>query len=144
MVVRGGTPKDLGEWTHRQISIEVQKMADSLSELQGALDAFVEERNWAQFHAPKNLAMGVAIEAAEIMEHFLWCSTDESNSLPREKRAEVANEIGDVLIYLLGLGRALDIDVIAAARDKLAINREKYPVEKAKGRAVKYVDLDRS
>jgi NTP pyrophosphatase (non-canonical NTP hydrolase) len=117
-------------------------MADSLVELQGALDAFVEERNWAQFHAPKNLAMGVAIEAAEIMEHFLWCTGEESYSLPREKRAEVANEIGDVLIYLMGLGRALDIDIIAAARDKLALNREKYPVEKAKGRAVKYVDLD--
>ena len=117
-------------------------MADSLDELQGALDAFVEERNWAQFHAPKNLAMGVAIEAAEIMEHFLWCTGEESYALPREKRAEVAHEIGDVLIYLLGLGRALDIDIVAAAREKLALNREKYPVEKAKGRAVKYVDLD--
>jgi len=117
-------------------------MADSLAELQNAIDAFVEERNWAQFHTPKNVAMGIAIEAAEIMEHFLWCSNDESYSLPREKRAEVANEIGDVLIYLLGLGRALDIDIIAAARDKLVQNREKYPVEKAKGRAVKYVDLD--
>ena len=119
-------------------------MTDSLANLQSALDAFVEERNWTQFHSPKNLAMGVAIEAAEIMEHFLWCSGDESYSLPKEKRAEVANEIGDVLIYLLGLGRALDVDIIAAARDKIVINREKYPVEKAKGRAVKYVDLDRS
>jgi NTP pyrophosphatase (non-canonical NTP hydrolase) len=117
-------------------------MADSLAELQGDLDAFVEERNWAQFHAPKNLAMGVAIEAAEIMEHFLWCTGEESYSLPKEKRAEVAHEIGDVLLYLLGLGRALDVDIVAAARDKLARNREKYPVEKAKGRAVKYIDLD--
>jgi NTP pyrophosphatase (non-canonical NTP hydrolase) len=117
-------------------------MADSLAELQAELDVFVEERNWAQFHTPKNLAMGVAIEAAEIMEHFLWCSGDESYALPREKRAEVATEIGDVLMYLLGLGRALDIDIIAAARDKLVINREKYPVEKAKGRATKYIDLD--
>ena len=117
-------------------------MSDSLAELQCALDTFVEERDWAQFHSPKNLAMGVAIEAAEVMEHFLWCSGDESYSLSKEKREEVANEIGDVLIYLLGLGRALDVDIIAAARDKLAINREKYPVEKAKGRAVKYSDLD--
>jgi dCTP diphosphatase len=117
-------------------------MTDSLAELQAELDAFVEERSWAQFHTPKNLAMGVAIEAAEIMEHFQWCTAEESYSLPREKRAEVANEIGDVLMYLLGLGRALDIDVIAAARDKLVLNREKYPVEKAKGRSTKYVDLD--
>jgi dCTP diphosphatase len=117
-------------------------MADSLADLQSALDAFVEERNWAQFHTPKNLAMGVAIEAAEIMEHFLWCSPDESYALPKDKRAEVAHEIADVLMYLLGLGRALDIDIIAAARDKLVLNREKYPVGKAKGRATKYVDLD--
>ena len=117
-------------------------MADSLAELQEALDAVIEERDWAQFHAPKNLAMSVAIEAAEIMEHFQWCSTEESYALPKDKRAEVANEIGDVLMYLLGLGRVLDIDVIAAARDKLVLNRAKYPVEKAKGRAVKYVDLD--
>ncbi len=117
-------------------------MADSLAELQSAVAAFVDERDWAQFHAPKNLAMGVAVEAAEIMEHFLWCSTDASFALDERKRAEVANEIGDVLIYLLGLGRALDIDIIAAARDKLVINREKYPVEKAKGRATKYVDFD--
>jgi len=117
-------------------------MADRLAELQSAIGAFVAERDWAQFHAPKNLAMGVAIEAAEIMEHFLWCSSEESSALDESKRAEVANEIGDVLIYLLELGRSLDIDVVAAARAKLELNREKYPVAKAKGRATKYVDLD--
>ena len=117
-------------------------MADSLGELQEALDALIEERNWAQFHAPKNLAMGVAIEAAEIMEHFQWCTGDESYSLPKEKRTEVANEIGDVLLYLLGLGRTLDIDIIAAARDKLALIRARRPVEKPAGQPRKYVDLD--
>ena len=117
-------------------------MADSLALLQQQIDAFVDERDWAQFHAPKNLAMGVAIEAAEIMEHFLWCSTEASFALDPKKRIEVANEIGDVLIYLMELSRALDIDIVAAARDKLALNREKYPVDKAKGRATKYVDFD--
>jgi len=117
-------------------------MADSLAELQSAIDAFIAERDWAQFHAPKNLAMGVAIEAAEIMEHFLWCTGEESSALDERRRAAVANEIGDVLIYLLELGRSLDIDVIAAASAKLEINREKYPVDKAKGRSTKYVDLD--
>ena len=117
-------------------------MADSLAELQSAIDAFVAERDWAQFHAPKNLAMGVAIEAAEIMEHFLWCSGEESLALDEGKRAQVANEIGDVLIYLIELGRSLDIDILAAARAKLELNREKYPIAKAKGRATKYVDLD--
>jgi dCTP diphosphatase len=117
-------------------------MSDRLAELQSAIDAFIAERDWAQFHAPKNLAMGVAIEAAEIMEHFLWCSGDESFRLDEGKRAEVANEIGDVLIYLLELGRSLDIDIVSAARTTLEMNRDKYPVEKARGRATKYVDFD--
>lgn len=117
-------------------------MADSLAALEAEVDAFVLERDWAQFHTPKNLAMSVAIEAAEILEHFQWCSGEESRALAREKRDEVANEIGDVLIYLLRLSRTLDIDIVAAARNKLAENRRKYPVEKAKGRATKYVDLD--
>jgi NTP pyrophosphatase (non-canonical NTP hydrolase) len=117
-------------------------MADSLADLQGAIDAFVEERAWAQFHTPKNLAMATAIEAAELLEHFLWRSDDESRKADPGKMREIAHEMGDVFIYLLQLGRALDIDIIAAARDKLLVNREKYPVEKAKGRATKYLDLE--
>ena len=117
-------------------------MADRLAALQDAIDAFVAERDWAQFHTPKNLAMSVAIEAAEIMEHFQWSTGEESFGLAPAKRAQVADEIGDVLIYLMGLGRALGIDLVTAATDKLARNREKYPVQKAKGRATKYVDFD--
>ena len=117
-------------------------MTDRLAELQDAVETFVAERDWAQFHTPKNLAMGVAIEAAEIMEHFQWCTGEESRSLAPQKRRQVADEMGDVLIYLLRLGRALDIDLVSAATAKLAQNREKYPVEKAKGRATKYVDFD--
>jgi dCTP diphosphatase len=117
-------------------------MADSLVELSHAVDAFVAERDWAQFHTPKNLTMAVAIEAAELMEHFLWSSGAESGSPDPRKKQEIAHEVGDILIYLLRLGRVLDIDVIAAARDKLSVNREKYPVEKAKGRATKYLDLE--
>ncbi len=117
-------------------------MPDSLAELQDAIAAFVEERAWAQFHTPKNLTMAVAIEAAELMEHFLWSSGAESGAPDPGKKQEIAHEIGDVFIYLLQLGRVLDVDVIAAARDKLLVNREKYPVEKAKGRATKYLDLE--
>jgi dCTP diphosphatase len=117
-------------------------MADSLDDLQAAIDAFVAERDWAQFHTPKNLAMGVAIEAAELMEHFLWAGATESASPDPRKKEEIANEIGDVLIYLVRLGHVLDIDIVAAARDKLLINRDKYPVEKAKGTAKKYLDLE--
>jgi dCTP diphosphatase len=117
-------------------------MADTLAELQGAIDAFVEERAWSQFHTPKNLAMAVAIEAAELMEHFLWSSGVEPGAPDPGSRQEIAHEMGDVFIYLLQLGRALDIDIIVAARDKLLVNRENYPVEKAKGRATKYLDLE--
>jgi NTP pyrophosphatase (non-canonical NTP hydrolase) len=117
-------------------------VADSLAGLEAEIDAFVQERDWAQFHTPKNLAMSVAIEAAEIMEHFQWATGEESRALAQEKRDEVAGEIGDVLIYLLRLSRTLDLDILAAARNKLAENRRKYPVEKARGKATKYVDLD--
>jgi NTP pyrophosphatase (non-canonical NTP hydrolase) len=117
-------------------------MADSLAALDAEIDAFVLERDWAQFHTPKNLAMSVAIEAAEIMEHFQWCSGEESVTVTGEKRDEVASEIADVLIYLMRLSRTLDIDVLTAARAKLAENRRKYPVEKARGKATKYVDLE--
>src|SRR5881396_1419476 len=98
-------------------------MADSLKDLQNAVEAFVAERDWAQFHSPKNLAMSVAIEAAEIMEHFQWCTAEESRAPAADKRAMVANEIGDVLIYLVRLARVLDIDLIDAATGKLAQNR---------------------
>ena len=117
-------------------------MADSIKALEAEIDAFVLERDWAQFHTPKNLAMSVTIEAAEILEHFQWLTGEESRKLEPAKRDEVANEIGDVLIYLLRLSRTLDIDILAAARIKLEQNRLKYPVEKAKGKATKYVDLD--
>ncbi len=117
-------------------------MADSLGELQDAVAAFVAERDWAQFHTPKNLAMGVAIEAAELMEHFLWTADGAAGALHPARREAIAQEIGDVLIYLVRLGQVLDIDLVAAATAKLAHNRVKYPVEKAKGRATKYLDLE--
>ena len=117
-------------------------MPDSLTELQNAVDAFVAERDWAQFHTPKNLAMAVSIEAAELMEHFLWSEGTEPAAPDAAGRALIAQEIGDVLIYLIRLGQVLDIDLVAAATDKLALNRDKYPIEKAKGRATKYLDLE--
>jgi len=117
-------------------------MADSLAELQEAVAGFVAERDWAQFHTPKNLAMGVAIEAAEIMEHFQWSTGAESAAPDPARKAQIAQEMGDVLIYLVRLGQVLDIDLVAAATEKLAQNRLKYPVEKAKGRATKYLDLE--
>ena len=117
-------------------------MADSLVDLQRAVGAFVAERDWAQFHTPKNLAMGVAIEAAEIMEHFQWSTAAESAAPDPARKAQIAQEMGDVLIYLVRLAEVLDIDLVTAATEKLAQNRLKYPIEKAKGRATKYLDLE--
>ena len=100
---------------------------DSLSDLRERLRQFAAERDCEQFHVPKNLAMSVAIEAAEIMEHFQWLTPEESASLPESRRAAVAYEIADVLLYLVRLADVLDIDPLEAALDKMAINARKYP-----------------
>ncbi len=102
--------------------------SDSLSDLRERLRQFAAERDWEQFHVPKNLAMSVAIEAAEIMEHFQWLTPDQSGVLPESQRTAVALEIADVLLYLVRLADVLDIDPVEAALDKLVINARKYPV----------------
>ncbi len=113
-------------------------MADSLDELRQKIDAFVNERDWAQFHSPKNLAMAMIVEAAELVEHFQWDTIQESYDLSAEKRQEVAHEIADTFVYLLRLAQVLEIDLIQAANDKIALNAIKYPVDKAKGSNAKY------
>ena len=102
--------------------------SDSLADLRERLRRFAAERDWGQFHTPKNLAMSVAIEAAEIMEHFQWLSADQSLELDAAARKEVAHEIADVLLYLVRLADVFDIDMIAAAREKIELNANKYPV----------------
>ena len=101
---------------------------DCLDDLRARLRKFAAERAWTPFHTPKNLAMSVAIEAAEIMEHFQWLTASESLKLDEKARAEVAHELADVLLYLIRLADVLDIDIIAAGRDKIALNARKYPV----------------
>lgn len=101
--------------------------ADSLQELRERLRRFAAERDWEQFHTPKNLAMSAAIEAAEIMEHFQWLTPAQSLALPDPGRAEVAHEIADVLLYLVRLADVLDIDPVAAAHEKIGLNALKYP-----------------
>jgi dCTP diphosphatase len=113
-------------------------MADSLVELCQKIDNFVNERDWAQFHSPKNLAMAMIVEAAELVEHFQWDTIQESYELTAEKRQEVAHELADTFVYLLRLAEVTGIDLIKAANDKVALNAIKYPVEKAKGSNAKY------
>ncbi|WP_017940437.1 MULTISPECIES: nucleotide pyrophosphohydrolase [unclassified Thioalkalivibrio] len=113
----------------------------ALDELTARVEAFVEERDWAQFHSPKNLAMALAGEVGELIEHFQWLTQEQSRNLPRETHEAVRLEIADVQTYLLLLARKLDIDLVQAASDKLEMNARKYPVEKARGNARKYSDL---
>jgi len=104
--------------------------------LKAAMGRFVAEREWEKFHSPKNLAMGLAVEAAELMEHFLWVDNEESrgvNSNPA-KMMEIADEMADVACYLLALGNTLGIDLSEAVFGKLIKNAQKYPIEKYRGR----------
>jgi dCTP diphosphatase len=116
-------------------------MASELKELRDRLRVFAAERDWDQFHAPKNLACALTVEAAEIMEHFQWLTDDQSRNLNPSAVAEVADELADVLVYLIRLADKLDIDLFAAAVRKIDRNGEKYPIEKARGSAKKYTEL---
>jgi dCTP diphosphatase len=115
-------------------------MSDSettVAELRELIRRFVEERDWRQFHAPKNLAMSLAIEAAELMEHFQWISTDESREIGANPGAlaEVSDELADVLCYALAMANQLNIDLSTAIRSKMIKNEGKYPAEDFRGRA---------
>ena len=109
-----------------------------LKTLKMALRKFAAERDWDKFHSPKNLAMALIGETAEIVEHFQWLNEAESKRLNATKRREIQEELGDVLIYLVRLADKLGIDLLEAAFDKLKKNRQKYPARLVKGKAHKY------
>ncbi len=109
-----------------------------LNELAALIRAFAEERDWDQFHTPKNLAMGVAIEAAELMEEFHWLTPEQSGQLPPETLQAVRHEMADVFVYLVLLADKLGVDLFAAAAEKIAINAGKYPADTVRGKATKY------
>jgi NTP pyrophosphatase (non-canonical NTP hydrolase) len=114
-----------------------------MQELVKMLRQFAEERDWEQFHSPKNLAMALSVEVAEIVEIFQWLTQDESRNLSPEKLEKVKEEISDVMIFLTNLADKLGIDLLAAAKEKIEVNERKYPVDKAKGSAKKYTELDK-
>jgi NTP pyrophosphatase (non-canonical NTP hydrolase) len=114
-----------------------------MENLKQELENFSREREWEQFHSPKNLAMALGVEAAEIMEHFQWLTQEESRSLDDVKLTKISEEIGDVMIYLTELAAVLEIDPLAAAWDKLEKNQERYPAETVRGKALKYTEYSR-
>ena len=116
-------------------------MTDPVRELRDALRAFAAERDWDQFHSPRNLATALAVEAAELLEPFQWLDDAQSRALSPGARAAVEEEMADVLLYLVRLADRLDVDLEQAARAKLERNARKYPVEKARGTSRKYDEL---
>ena len=105
--------------------------------------AFAREREWEQFHSPKNLSMALAAEAGELMEHFLWATPDQSKAISADpaKRRKIADELADVVVYALEFANATGLDLAAAIEAKMAANAAKYPVEKARGNSAKYTEL---
>jgi NTP pyrophosphatase (non-canonical NTP hydrolase) len=116
--------------------------SSDLDTLTRRLREFADARDWEQFHSPKNLTMALSVEVAEIVEHFQWLTEEQSNDLPERTLDKVETELADTLLYLVRLADKLDIDLLDAARRKIEINEQKYPVEKSRGNAKKYTDLD--
>jgi dCTP diphosphatase len=112
-----------------------------LTQLRDSLRQFAAERDWDQFHSPKNLAMALAVEAAELLERFQWMTEEHSRRLEPAELTRVRQEMADVLNYLVRLADQLDVNLLDAAREKIALNALKYPVDKARGSAKKYSDL---
>ncbi len=117
-------------------------MSEALRALQQRLAAFAAARDWEQFHSPKNLAMALSVEVAEVVEELQWLSEADSEALDAERRERVRLELADVFIYLLRLADRLDVDLMRAADDKIALNERKYPAERVRGDARKYTEYD--
>ncbi|MBH1977177.1 MAG: nucleotide pyrophosphohydrolase [Comamonadaceae bacterium] len=117
---------------------DLRSTHDPLQTLARQLQQFADARDWGPFHAPKNLASALTVEAGELLEHFQWLTEDQSRQLTPNQKQAVAHEMADVLLYLVQLSTALDINLVDAAQAKMALNAQKYPVEQARGHNRKY------
>jgi NTP pyrophosphatase (non-canonical NTP hydrolase) len=109
-----------------------------LQELQQRLKRFAIERDWEQFHSPKNLSMALMVEASELAEHFQWLTQKQSQELPADKLEEVALEMADIFIYLMRLTEQLGVNLLDAVERKININEQRYPADKVRGSSKKY------
>ena len=116
-------------------------MTPEFESLIATLRQFSQDRDWEQFHSPKNLACALAVEAGELLEHFQWLPEEKSCDLPAEKMAQVSAELADVFLYLLQLSDKLGVDLVNAAEQKIAANAAKYPVDRSRGNSKKYTEL---
>lgn len=114
-----------------------------LDQLRAIVRQFVDERDWDQFHTPKNLASALSVEAAELLEHFQWLHHGRADELGADKLVEVRHEMADVLVYLVRLADKLDVDLFAAVQEKMVLNRAKYPADQVRGDARKYHEYKR-
>lgn len=115
-------------------------MSNDLHAIRDAVRAFVDERDWDQFHTPKNLACALSVEAAELLEHFQWLQAGRRDELDETKVEQVRHEMADVLVYLVRMADKLDVDLGAAVIEKMALNRAKYPADLVRGDARKYYE----
>ncbi len=115
--------------------------ADSINTIRQKTRDFAAERDWDQFHTPKNLAIALSVEAGELLENFQWLTPEQAAQLTTDQLERVRLEMADVLLYLVRLADRLDVDLVEAALEKLVINAKKYPVELAKGNAKKYTEF---
>ncbi|CAM4319369.1 nucleotide pyrophosphohydrolase [Stenotrophomonas indicatrix] len=113
-----------------------------LEKIQSIIRDFRDERDWKQFHNPKNMAISISLEAAELLEHFQWRTPDESMAHAKSAKDEIALEMADIAIYLIEMADDIGIDLEGAILAKLELNRKKYPADKARGNAKKYTELD--
>ncbi len=113
---------------------------NELEELRIRIARFASERDWDQFHSPKNLSMALIVEAGELLEHFQWLKQDESFELPQDKLAAVEEELADILVYLIRIADRLGIDLLSATDRKIRANEAKYPADIVRGSARKYTE----
>jgi len=119
-------------------------MSDAgLDELRERVKRFAVERDWEQFHSPKNLAMALSVEVAELVEHFQWLTEEQSRTLDTTRLEQVRLELADVFIYLLRISDRLGVDLLEAAADKIVLNEKKYPADRVRGSARKYDEYEK-
>lgn len=121
----------------------MQDKKTTVEQLKKRIEKFVRDRDWEQFHSPKNLSMAIAIEAAELMEHFQWHSKNQDLQKLTKSRREIEKELADIFAYLLSFSSLYDIDLTTALKKKMKINARKYPIRLARGKALKYTDYVR-